>query len=323
MHMTISKNRLSTILTRTAALGIFTAAATLGLQAEQPAAAPAQPLVNLQTSLMAPLELSSSSSSSSSSSDAAPATERFSFSSEASQPPPRRRYRRPNYTDSHTNQDGSPKYTFALGGGLTLPAGDTHKYLSPSYNFQVGAGRNFNKTFGVLAQFDWANFGFQGSTLRNQQVIYNQYTDASGLGGSSHVWSFSINPIVNYYTSDTWGAYAIGGAGFYHKIATFTLPGTGTYCDPYYGYCYQYRANVPIDSYTSNAPGFSGGLGFTRKFSRFSSGKFYAEARYVWVDNQPRPYSTTGTSQNPNYFNVYPANSNRTSYIPVTFGFRW
>ncbi|MEO6910847.1 MAG: hypothetical protein ABI158_07975 [Edaphobacter sp.] len=319
--MTISKNRLSTILIRTAALGIFTAAATLGLQAQQSAApAPAQPAVNLQASLMAPLELSSSSSSSS---DAAPAANRVDFSSEASQPPPRRRYRRPNYTDSHTNADGSPKYTFAIGGGLTLPTGDTHKDLKTSYTFQVGAGRNFNKTFGVLAQFDWANFSFQGKTLAAQQAIYDQYTDASGLDGYSHVWSLSINPIVNYYTSDTWGAYAIGGIGFYHKIATFTLPGTGTYCDPYYGYCYQYQANVPIDSYTSNAPGFSGGLGFTRKLSRFGSAKLYAEARYVWVDNQPRPYSATGTSQNPNYFNVYPANSLRTSYIPVTFGFRW
>ena len=325
MHMTNSKDRIFTILTRTAALGFFTAAATLGLQAQQPAAAvtPAHSPISLEASLIAPLDLSSSSSSSSSS-DAGPATaEHFNFSSEANQPPPRRRYRRPNYTDSHTNPDGSSKYSFAVGGGLTLPVQDTHTYLSPSYNFQVGVGRNFNKTFGVLAQFDWANFGFQGRTLANQQNIYDQYTDASGLDGSSHVWSFSINPIVNFYTSDTWGAYAIGGLGFYHKIATFTLPGTGTYCDPYYGYCYNYQSNFPIDSYTSNAPGLSGGLGLTRKLSRFGSAKLYAEARYVWVDNQPRPFSTTGTSENPSYFNVYPANSNHTTYVPITFGIRW
>jgi hypothetical protein len=129
---------------------------------------------------------------------------------------------------------------------------------------------------------------------------------------------------VNYYTSDTWGAYAIAGVGFYHKTATFTLPGTGIYCD-YYGFCYQYQANIPIDSYTSNAPGFNGGLGFTRKMSRFSGGKFYVEARYVWINNKSRPFfdGTTGTQLSPTYFNVYPANSNHTSYIPVTFGFRW
>lgn len=322
MHITISLNRLYPLLTRTAALGIFTAAATLGVQAQQPAAATsAQPAINLQASLLAPLEFSSSSSSSLDASSAAP--EMLNFSSETTQPPPRRRYRRPNYSDSHTNADGSPKYTFAVGGGLTLPTGDTHNDLTPSYTFQVGAGRNFNKTFGILAQFDWANFGIQGSTLRNQQIIYDNYTDATGLDGYSHVWSLSINPIVNFYTSDTWGAYAIGGVGFYHKIATFTLPGTGTYCDPYYGYCYNYQANFPIDSYTSNAPGLSGGLGLTRKISRFGSAKIYAEARYVWVDNQSRPFSTTGTSQNPNYFNVFPANSQHTSYVPITFGFRW
>lgn len=324
MHITNVKHHLSALFIRTAALGFFAAAATFGLEAQQPTdAAPAHPTVNLQARLMAPLDLSSSSSSSSSS-DAGPvAAENFSFASEATQPPPRRRYRRPNYSDSHTNPDGSPKYTFAVGGGFTLPTGDTHKYLSPSYNFQVGAGRNFNKTFGLMLQFDWANFGMQGKTLRNQQAIYNFYTDASGLDGYSHVWSFSIDPIVNYYTSDTWGAYVTGGVGFYHKIATFTLPGTGTYCDPYYGYCYNYQSNFPIDSYTSNAPGFNGGLGFTRKLSRFGSAKFYAEARYVWVDNQSRPYSETGTPSNPSYFNVFPANSHHTSYIPVTFGFRW
>lgn len=320
--MQINKNRLSTFIARTAVLGLFTAAA-LGLEAQQPAtAAPAHPAVNLQASLMAPLDLSSSSSSSSSS-DAGPvATERFDLSSEATQPPPRRRYRRPNYSDSHTNPDGSPKYTFAVGGGFTLPTGNMHKYLDTSYNFQVGAGRNFSKTFGILAQFDWDNFGFQGKTLDNQQAFYNQGLPPddpnyiSGLDGNSHIWSLSINPIVNYYTSDTWGAYVIGGVGFYHKTANFTVPAVGTYCDPYYGYCYQYQANQTIDHYTSNAPGFSGGIGFTHKFSRFSAGKFYAEARYVWVDNQPRAFSYAN-------YNYYPANSNRSGYIPVTFGFRW
>ena len=66
----------------------------------------------------------------------------------------------------------------------------------------MGAGRNFNKTFGVLAQFDWANFGFQGKTLANQLAIYQALGAQDGYGnpistldGSSHVWSLSINPI--------------------------------------------------------------------------------------------------------------------------------
>ena len=65
---------------------------------------------------------------------------------DSSQPPPRRRYGRPNYSDSHSNPDGSPKYTFIVGGGVSLPVGITHKYDTESWGLQVGGGRNFNKT---------------------------------------------------------------------------------------------------------------------------------------------------------------------------------
>ncbi len=318
------KSRLSPFFIRTAALGIFTAAATLGLQAQQPSAAkPSQPTLNLQASLMAPMELASSSSSST---DASPAAEYFDFHNEATQPPPRRRYRRPNYTDGHTNPDGSGKYTFMAGGGFVLPTGGTHNYASPGWTFQVGGGRNFNKTFGVLVQFDYAKFGIQSRTLNNQLALYNSLgaTDQSGnsltqLNGFIHDWSFSLDPIVNFYTSDTWGAYVTGGVGFYHKATVFTIPGVGTYCDPYYG-CYQYQADQPIDKYASNAFGANGGFGLTYKLSRWSGTRLYGEARYVWTDNKPRPFDVSGTTS---YFNAFPQASARTTYIPVTFGIRF
>ncbi len=324
----ISKNCLSALLIRTAALGVFTAAATLGLEAQQPApaATPAIPAINLRASLMAPLDLSSSSSSSSSSDAGPSAAEYFDLSSEASQPPPRRRYRRPNYTDSHTNPDGSNRYTFMVGGGFTLPTGGTHNYASPGWKFQVGGGRNFNKTLGVLLQFDYDKLGIQTNTLNNQLALYNSLgaSDQNGnplsqLGGYVHDWSFTLNPIVNYYTSDTWGAYITGGLGFYHKATVFTTPGIGTYCDPYYG-CYQYQADQPIDKYVSNAFGLNAGLGFTYRLSRWSGARLYAEGRYVWTDNQPRPFDVSGTTS---YFNAFPQASARTTYIPVTFGLRF
>jgi hypothetical protein len=331
MHTMSSKNRLSTLFLRTAALGVFTAAATLGLQAQQPAvsAIPAQPALDLQASLIAPLDLSAASSSSSSSSsdtDAAP-TETFDPSPAAAmQPPPRRRYRRPNYSDSHTNPDGSNKYTFMVGGGFTLPTGGTHNYATPGWKFQVGGGRNFNKTLGVLLQFDYDKMGIQTSTLNNQLALYNSLgaqdqdgNQLSSLGGYIHDWSFSLDPIVNYYTSDTWGAYVTGGIGFYHKATVFTTPATGEYCDYYYG-CYEYEANQPIDSYNSNAFGVNGGFGFTYKLSRWSGTRLYGEARYVWTDNSPRRYDVDATST---YFNAFPQASARTTYIPVTFGIRF
>ena len=325
---------------RAAALGLLVAGASALTQAQQIATAPPQSAPTLLASAESPsaaISDSGYSSSVESAADAVPAPS-FEFSSAAlssKQPPPRRRYGRPNYADSHTNPDGSNKYTFFGGAGFTLPTGGTHNYLTPGYKFQVGGGRNFNKTLGVVLQFDYDDFGFQTATLNKLLSIYNNEIaiyDAANpgntvspftqLGGSSHDWSFTLDPIVNYYNGDRLGAYVVGGGGFYHKTANFTIPQVGTYCDIYYG-CYQYQANQTIDKYTSNAFGLNGGFGFTFKPSRFAGERFYAEARYVWTDNQPKPYSETGTTANPNYYNVFPQNSARTTYIPITIGLRF
>ena len=222
-----------------------------------------------------------------------------------------------------------------VGAGLTAPVGNTYHYLNTNYAFQIGAGRNFNKNFGVMLQFDYDRFGFTGQTIYNQQTLYDycppnvptaNCNQISGLDGNSHVWSFSLNPIYSFYQSEGVGAYVVVGAGFYHKTANFTVPATGTYCDYYYG-CYQYQANETIDKYTSNAPGFSGGLGLTFKPSRFAGERLFVEGRYVFVDNSKRtgvtvysPVTTLNTYAGTNY---YPANSNRTSYTVFKAGIRF
>jgi hypothetical protein len=327
MHMMISRNRFFSILGRTAAVTFFIAAGTFALHAQQSAGtAPSLPPISLKASLAAPLDLSTPDDlkySSSAGSAELANVESFNLSGSADQPPPRRRYGRPNYNDSHTNSDGSAKYTFLVGGGFTLPVGGSHNYLATSYNIQAGAARNFNKKFGVQVEFDWANFGFQTATLNNQLAIYNGPFFLYGipqLGGSSHVWSFTLNPIMNFYTSDTWGAYVIGGGGFYHKTANFTTPVIAQACSPFYG-CYAYQANQTIDKYTSNAFGVNAGIGATYKFSRFAGERFYVEARYVYTFNSSRAFDYGDV--NFNNVNVFPQNSAKTGFIPVTFGVRF
>jgi hypothetical protein len=242
------------------------------------------------------------------------------------QPPPRGRYSRPRYRGGNTNADGSNKYTFMAGVGLTIPTGDFSNQVKPSYSFQFGGGRNFNKIFGLLAQFDWDNFGFQGSTLANQTAIYNSPNifgagTISGLDGTSHIWSFTLDPTITIPTSGALGAYVVGGVGFYHKTANFTVP---TIEEDIYGD--EFQANQTIDDYTSNAPGFNGGFGVTYKFSQFSNERLYGEVRYVFVDSQQKagytianlPNGIPGTATN-----LYPANSNHSTYIPVKFGIRF
>jgi len=324
-----------------AAVFSFAFAGTASLMQAQSAAAAASP------SLERPLFVSSAyanpfaadlaaSSSSSASADAATLPDSPGhFDLSATQPPPRRRYGRPNYSDRNTNADGSSKWAFLIGGGFGLPVGNTHKYETDSWGLQAGGGRNFSKTLGVLLQFDYDNFGLQGATLANQSYVYDYGCPSgtvaagdcgvSGLDGNNHVWSFTLDPTFTLPTSGSLGAYAVVGAGYYHKVTNFTVPAEGEYCD--YFACYTYTANEIIDHYTSNAFGGNGGVGLTWKFSKFSSEMLYAEARYVIIDNQHRIGVTAqnvGTfGQTYNGYDYYPANSNRTTYIPVKFGIRF
>ena len=316
---------LSASLCRVSALAVFAASSTLFVHAQQaPQLAELhQPELFHLDAATPDLHLSDDSGigySSSVGSDAIVSPDALSFKADdALQPAPRRRYGRPNYSDRMHNADGSSKIAFLAGGGFTNPVGVSNKYLKISWKAQVGVGYNFNKKFGIIAQFDYDHFGLPGSVLTNQSSVYDTYFGATnsvpGLDGSTHDWSFTLNPTYTFHQGESTGAYAVIGAGFYHKVTDFTLPATGTYCDYYYG-CYQYTANQTFDQYTSNAAGINGGLGFTWKPSRFASEKFYAEARYVFNFNSARPYNAAAS-------NLYPANSSTTSYIPVTVGIRF
>jgi len=255
------------------------------------------------------------------------------------QPPPRRRYGRPRYNDNQHNADGSAKWTFAAGIGMTAPVGNTFHYLNTSYGFQVGGGRNFNKKVAVLAQFDYDRFGFNGRTLFNQQALYNYScspaaqtsgacTLITNLDGNSHIWSFTLDPMYTVFDASPVGGYVIGGVGYYHKVANFTLP--QNVCADYY--CdFQVTENANVDHYTSNAPGFSGGIGITYKASRFSSEHLFVEARYVVILNSQRnglTASNINTTAGQAYYNsgatdYYPANSNRTTYTAYKAGVRF
>jgi hypothetical protein len=323
---------------RLAALSFLIAGSASLMQAQQSSSVGSNPQTPLLlASESAPLDLTSSSSSSSSDSAMA-SDDRFKLnfdSLDSSQPPPRRRYGRPNYSDSHSNPDGSPKFAFLGGFGLTLPVGNTHKYETPSWGFQLGGGRNFNKSLALIAQFDYDHFGLQGATLANESFLYTGATTGQGFDGNNHVWSFSLNPTFTLPTEGSLGAYAVVGVGFYHKVTNFTTPQTEC-LDPYCEFIGTVNATCgAICHYSSNAPGFNGGFGLTYKFSKFSNQRFYMEARYVFMDNSYRPGLTAANSTTPPYgspgnpggtytgFNAYPANSNRTTYIPVKFGIRF
>ena len=235
---------------------------------------------------------------------------------------------RPRYRADYTNSDDSLKFTVYGGAGATVPVANTAKYLTPNFDIQAGVGYRFSRHFELPVEFDWDQFGFTKSALDNQIGIYDSIFGGNAvkylLDGNSHIWSFSLQPTYTFYQGPTWGAYVKAGVGFYHKVANFTLPSEQFEC---YYFCGIYEANYNLDHYTSNAPGYDAGVGVTYKFSPDSHARFYAEARYVFIDNQQR-YGITNTpaslaSVTDSTTNFYPANSNRTEYIPVTVGVRF
>jgi hypothetical protein len=332
-----SSFRPSSFVCRTLAVALFASAPALALHAQQadnnaPRLAAPSTKLDLTSLNVSSLDLAEADGVSYSSSSAPLAntdTATLDFKGlpeEATQPPPRRRYGRPRYNDSSHNPDGSNKYTFIGGVGVDVLSGNTHKYYTPSYDVQVGGGRNFNKHFAVLLQFDYDHLGLQGSTLANQQNLYNYGVapgnQVTGLDGNAHVWSFTVDPTYTFYSGDTLGAYVVGGVGFFHKVTNFTLPEAA--CADYY--CeFEYEVDENVDHYTSNAPGFDGGFGFTYKPSRFAGERFYAEARYVYMDNSQRQGYTINNVATTTYngYNAFPANSNRTTYIPIKLGLRF
>jgi len=330
---------------RATAISLLMATTAVVARAQQTASAASAaqaPLLLASESAPTDLALTSSSSSSLLTAESDAASESSFKLLDSMQPPPRRGYGRPHYGGSNTNADGSNKYTGLAGVGFAAPVGNTHKYETPSYDFQVGFGRNFSKSAALIFQFDYDHFGLQGKTLQNQEYLFNYpYYEGSnctsdlaasgycvaGLDGNNHVWSFTLNPTFTLPTEGSLGAYAVVGFGYYHKVTNFTLPTTECadyYCD------YSYSVNEtcgPSCHYTSNSVGVNGGFGLTYKISKFSNERFYVEARYVYLPNSQR-YGITANSSTTalNAYtgnNLYPQNSNRTTYIPVKFGLRF
>jgi hypothetical protein len=231
---------------------------------------------------------------------------------------------RPRYRGANTNPDGSNKYMGFGGAGFTQPIGNTYKYLTPSYGIQVGFGRQWSKNFALPIQFDYDHFGFTRQNLGNESYIYTGDSNPSdnGIDANSHIWSFSLDPTYTFVQGDKVGAYVVAGVGFYHKVGNLTAPQNEVYYDPYYG-PEEFEVQGNFATFTSNAPGFNGGFGLTYKFSHFSNERFYAEVRYVYIDNSQRSGATVANVATYTGNNGYPANSNRTSYIPVKFGLRF
>lgn len=200
---------------------------------------------------------------------------------------------------THQNNTWSDHLAIEAGGGFNVPAGNTNTWQDVGYSINVGAGWMFTNRLGVLAEYGFNRAAIPQDTL----------TNVGEPQGNVHVWSLTLDPIFYLKTSGHWGGYVTGGGGFYRKLTSFTEPVyVGDYCDYFYG-CYPQYSNVTLSHFSSNQGGVNIGAGMTFKPNADGKGKFFAEARYVWVDSPTSSASAVGTGT--------------VGMFPVTFGFRW
>jgi hypothetical protein len=197
--------------------------------------------------------------------------------------------------------------TFEGGGGFNAPTSDSSDYITWGGNFTLGAGYRFNKYVSGLVEYQFIDDKLPGALI----------AETGANGGNAHIWSFTVDPVIDLMPGRTNDVYVTGGGGFYRKVTNFTDPQAVEYCS--YFYCSIGTQNEVVGHFSSNQGGWSVGAGFTHKLGgRFNPGektKLFAEARYLVVD-------TPAVLSNPNGLGTTSVAA-ETKLVPVTFGVRF
>jgi len=185
--------------------------------------------------------------------------------------------------------------TFEGGGGFNAPIGNDIPFITWGGNFTVGGGYRFDKHISVLAEYQFMDDKLPGGLI----------ADAGAQGGHAHIWSLTLDPVIDLFPNRKNDIYVTGGGGFYRKVTSFTDPEEVEEC---YYFCEVGTENVVVSHFSSNQGGLNFGVGITHKLGSDEHLKAFAEARYVWLDT-PGLGTTDGLGA--------------TELLPVTFGVRW
>jgi len=189
------------------------------------------------------------------------------------------------------------KWAFNVGGGVNLPNGTTNKFVRGGGGVAAaGVARNYGKYFGLRLDFQFDNLPLRTSALQAAQAP----------SATDHVYTLTLDPIINIPVTKNWGGYAVFGPGFYHRSgkleSSSAIPGSA--CNSFFtwwGRCY--NASLPINgnflNSSQNQFGYNFGGGITRKIR--PNIDFYAEFRYLHGKH----------------------NGITTDLRPITIGLRW
>lgn len=189
------------------------------------------------------------------------------------------------------------------GGGFNAPTGDSSPYITWGGNFSIGAGPRFSPHLAALVEYQFVDDKLPGALI----------AETGANGGDAHIWSLTLDPVIDVAPKRKNDLYITGGGGFYRKVTNFTDP--SNYCD--FFECY--TQNVVVGHFSSNQGGWNVGGGFIHRLGGTygdSKAQLFAEARYLDVMTpavvhlEPNGLSATSVGAD-------------TKLVPVTFGVRW
>jgi hypothetical protein len=211
------------------------------------------------------------------------------------------------YDNKSSGAGWKGRLAFEFGGGFNIPTGETDPYIDTGYQLNVGGGFHLAKELSLLVMYQ-----FIGDGLPN-----NIASEAGVDGGNVHIWSFTLNPVVNLLPHHNTSVYLTGGGGFYRKTTNFQVIDAQLFCTYYY--CGIGYVPTTVGSFSSNQGGWSAGGGISHRFpGAYGDGKmtFFAEARYLDVLS-PAILNQSANGLNPTTI------GEGTKLVPVTFGLRF
>lgn len=196
------------------------------------------------------------------------------------------------------------RFAFEVGGGFNAPESSSITYGG---NVTVGGGLNLNRHIAVLAEYQFISDKLPGYLI----------AEAGADGGHAHIWSLTLDPVIDLFPKSSNDVYITGGGGFYRKVTSFTDPTEEEYCD--YFECGYITANAVVGHYSSNQGGWNVGAGFQHRLGGMygdSKMRLFVEARYLDVMS-PDVVSSAGP-----YVNSTTV-AKDTKLIPVSVGVRF
>jgi hypothetical protein len=171
-----------------------------------------------------------------------------------------------------------------LGAGFNAPIGNDIPYITWGGNFTIGGGVHVSKRLTMLVEYQLMDDKLPGGLI----------AEAGTQGGNAHIWSFTLDPVIDLFPGRANSVYVTGGGGFYRKLTSFTDQGE--------------YSNEVVGHFSSNQGGVSCGIGLTHRLRWEENMRIFAEARYLFLDT-PAITQTNGLGT--------------TELFPVTIGVRW